>query len=175
VKNCAPNPPARFSLVLAIVSLLAAFTLPARAQDITYTNRIDSITNVHGVVYNKVQVMRATQAGFVYRSSDGATTGMIHFGDLDPDTLERFGVSTNLIAAARERQKAQASALADYEKASAEAAQRQAEHDKMVADEAAAKQASLLAAGKSASGSSGAGGRSNNAAMHRKRTATPGT
>ena len=81
----------------------------AVAEDITFTNRIATFTNLQGQLFRLVQLARGDQDGLIWR--DGASGGRICYTNLHPALLEYFGISTNRIEIARDR--AEKKALAD--------------------------------------------------------------
>ena len=91
------------------LSFLAAVFLSALADDITFTNKTASFTNLQGQLFKGVQLVRGDLDGLIWR--DGASGGRICYTNLHPDLLESFGISTNRIEIAGAR--AQHKAVAD--------------------------------------------------------------
>ena len=92
--------------------LLAVVTLPARAEDIVFTYRTATFTNLQGEAYKNVQLVRGDQDGLIWR--EGASGGRICYTNLAPELLESFGISSNRIAIARDRAEHKAVADARY-------------------------------------------------------------
>jgi len=89
--------------------VLATASLPAPADDITFTNKTATFTNLQGQLYRRVQLVRGDLDGLIWR--DKASGGRICYTNLHPDLLESFGISSDRIEIARAR--AQHKAIAD--------------------------------------------------------------
>jgi hypothetical protein len=76
------------------------------AQDILFTNRVVTFTNISGEVYSNITLVRADLDGLIYR--DGASGGRISFTNLGTPLLMSLGIPTNRIATAQARAQAQA-------------------------------------------------------------------
>lgn len=96
---------------LFVIVLATAFQ-SALAGDILFTNRTATFTNLQGLAYNHVQLVRGDQDGLIWR--DGASGGRICYTNLHPDLLESFGISSNRIEIARGRAVRKAIADARY-------------------------------------------------------------
>jgi hypothetical protein len=96
---------------LSLMVLASAF-LSALADDITFTKKTASFTNLQGQAYQRVQLVRGDLDGLIWR--DGASGGRICYTNLHPDVLESFGISSNRIAIARARAEKKAITDARY-------------------------------------------------------------
>jgi hypothetical protein len=92
--------------------VLAITFLSALADDITFTNKTASFTNLQGQAYQRVQLVRGDLDGLIWR--DGASGGRICYTNLHPDVLESFGISSNRITIARARAQKKAFTDARY-------------------------------------------------------------
>src|ERR1017187_3986335 len=92
------------------LGLLGLITSCSLAQDITFTNRTASFTNLQGTVYEDVTLVKADLDGLIWRS--GASGGRISFTNLDSSLLVLFGIPVARIEQSRVRagQKAAAGA-----------------------------------------------------------------
>jgi hypothetical protein len=88
------------------------------AQDIVFTNKTATFTNLQGRVYTNVTLVKATQDGLLWR---GDSMGLIAYTNLSPALLESLGVPTNRIEQARERATQAAAARAKQWAAQAQA------------------------------------------------------
>jgi hypothetical protein len=95
----------------SLIVLAIAFQ-SALADDITFTNKTASFTNLQGQAYQRVQLIRGDLDCLIWR--DGASGGRICYTNLHPDLLESFGISSNRIAIARARAEQKAIADARY-------------------------------------------------------------
>lgn len=84
----------------------------AQADDIIFTNRTATFTNLQGHSYECVQLIRGDQDGLIWR--DGASGGRVCYTNLHPDLLESFGISSNRIEIAKARADQKAAANARY-------------------------------------------------------------
>jgi hypothetical protein len=83
-----------------LVVLLAAFS--AKAQDILFTNKTATFTNLEGRLFKNVEIIRADRDGVIWR--DGATSGgRVGYTNLDALFLASWGIPTNRIEEARAR------------------------------------------------------------------------
>jgi hypothetical protein len=83
---------------------LAALTTAARAETndvIAFHDRIETITNLQGRVYDHVKLVRGDLDGLIYLNDSGG--GRISYTNLPPEKLEELGIDTNRIAVAAER------------------------------------------------------------------------
>jgi hypothetical protein len=94
-----------------ILLVIAGVTLPSSAEDITFTNKVASFTNLQGTVFKNVVLVRADKDGLIWR--DGVSGGRVFYTNLHPDLLESFGVPTNGMELARSRTRARASKASD--------------------------------------------------------------
>ena len=105
-------------------SAVLAVALNASAQTngiITFANRQETLTNLEGRVYDRVELVRADLDGIVYRNESGG--GRICYTNLSAATLEALGIDTNRIAIAAERASMSAEQRkADYARRMQEAA-----------------------------------------------------
>jgi hypothetical protein len=86
------------------MKLRIAFILlacPLLAQDITFTNKTATFTNLAGQVFRNVQLLRGDWDGVIWR--DGASGGRICYTNLDPLLLEAWGIPTKRISIALAR------------------------------------------------------------------------
>jgi hypothetical protein len=97
--------------VLLLTVLATAFQC-ALADDITFTNRTATFTDLQGRTYRRVQLVRGDLDGLIWR--DGASGGRICYTNLSPELLESFGISSNRIEIARARAEKKAIADARY-------------------------------------------------------------
>jgi hypothetical protein len=90
-------------LVKAVLFLTALATgcLSAWAEDITFTYKIASFTNLEGRAYKNVRLIKADDDGLIWRQE--ASGGRICYTNLHPDVLEWLGIPTDRIEIARER------------------------------------------------------------------------
>src|SRR5689334_7400641 len=95
-----------------VILVLAIASHRSLADDILFTNRIASFTNLQGQVYTRVQLVRGDLDGLIWR--DGPSGGRICYTNLHPDLLEYFGISSNRIEIARARAEKKALADAKY-------------------------------------------------------------
>ena len=65
---------------------IAFFAGAALAQDITFTNRVATFTNLQGTVYKDVTITKGDLDGIVWR--EGAGGGRICYTNLSPALLE---------------------------------------------------------------------------------------
>jgi hypothetical protein len=78
-----------------------AFAMSCSAQDITFTNRTASFTNLEGHVFSNITLSHADLDGVIWRSDRSA--GRICFTNLSPKLLESWSIPTNRIQIAAER------------------------------------------------------------------------
>jgi hypothetical protein len=86
----------------------AFFAGASLAQDITFTNRVATFTNLQGTVYKDVTLTKADLDGVIYREEAGG--GRVCYTNLSPAVLEAWGIPTNRIETARARAKRKAAA-----------------------------------------------------------------
>ncbi len=111
--------------LLPIVCLCAA----ANGQDITFTNRTVTFTNLQHQVYSNVTLVKADGVSLIWR--DGASGGRALYTTLEPAFLVSLGIPTNRIASAKEWAYRKAQENAKYRQAWAIEAER--EHQAQVA------------------------------------------
>ena len=98
---------------VGVLFVLAAMAFaPAPAQDLVFTNRTVTFSNLQGQHYRNVQLVRADLDGLIWR--DGPSGGRICYTNLDPGLLESLGISSNRIDIARARAEKKAVADAQY-------------------------------------------------------------
>ena len=88
------------------------FSSAVLAQDITFTNRVVTFTNLQGTVYKGVTLTKTTPDGIIWR--DGAAGGHVSDTNLSPVLLESWGIPTNHIEGAKKRAERKAAADARY-------------------------------------------------------------
>ena len=88
------------------------FAGAALAQDIVFTNRTATFTNLQGIAFKDATLIKADLDGLVWRN--GASGGRICYTNLDPGFLEHIGVPTNRIAIAKRRAEHKAVSDAQY-------------------------------------------------------------
>ena len=94
-------------------ALLLPFCNCALAQEgITFTNRLATFTNLQGVAYHNVRLVRADLDGIIYR--EGASGGRVCYTNLPAAFLDSLGISSNAIAVAKTRADRRAAADAYY-------------------------------------------------------------
>ncbi len=82
----------------------AALATATRADTndvVTFHDRIETITNLQGHIYEHVKLVRGDLDGLVYLSDSGG--GRISWTNLPPEKLEALGIDTNRISVAAER------------------------------------------------------------------------
>ena len=88
------------------------FASAALAQDITFTNRVATFTNLQGSVYRDVTLVKGDLDGVVWR--EGAGGGRVSYTNLSPALLETWGIPTNRIENAHARALRKAAADAQF-------------------------------------------------------------
>jgi hypothetical protein len=76
----------------------ALFAGAALAQDITFTNKTATFTNLEGRVYNKVTLVKATDYGIVWK---GDGMGLVHYTNLSPAVLTSLGIGLERVQRAQ--------------------------------------------------------------------------
>lgn len=91
---------------LALVAGVVLFLGPVRSQDVIFTNKTATFTNLEGRLFKDVQLSRGDWDGVIWR--DGASGGRICYTNLHTSLLEAWGIPTNRtdIALARAQRKA---------------------------------------------------------------------
>jgi hypothetical protein len=97
--------------VVFLAVLVAGFQY-ALAEDITFTNRTATFSDLQGRTYRQVQLVRGDLDGLIWR--DGASGGRICYTNLSPEFLEGLGISSNRIEVASARAEKKAIADARY-------------------------------------------------------------
>src|SRR5215472_10990400 len=92
-----------------ILIAVAGAMLSASAEDIIFTNKVATFTNLQGKVFKSVQLVKGDLDGVIWR--DEASGGRICYTNLHADILESWGISSNRIDIALAR--AQHKAVAD--------------------------------------------------------------
>ena len=69
------------------------FSSAVLAQDITFTNRVVTFTNLQGTVYEGVTLVKGGPDAIIWR--DGATGGKIYYTNLSPSLLRWWGIPTS--------------------------------------------------------------------------------
>ena len=92
--------------LIAVLLLTAVAQL--LAQDITFTNKTVTFTNLEGRVFKDVLLVKGDADGLIWRAD--ASGGRVSYTNMAPEILQRLGVPTNRIemalARAGQRQKA---------------------------------------------------------------------
>ena len=99
------------------------FAGAALAQDITFTNKTATFTNLEGRVYTNVTLVKANLDGIVWRG-DGA--GLVSYTNLSPALLESLGIPAQRIVQAKARAAQKAKSDAQLRAAGDAAARKQA-------------------------------------------------
>lgn len=87
--------------VWRVLSLVIAGITAAHSQDITWTNKTVTFTNLEGRIFKEVQFIRGDWDGVIWR--EGAGGGRVCYTNLNPALLEAWGIPTNRIGIARGR------------------------------------------------------------------------
>ena len=108
-------------IVVRVMKLLCFVLLggAALAQDITFTNRTATFTNLEGRLFSNVTLVRASQDGVIWRDDSGG--GQVSYTNLNPALLKEWGIPLERIEQARVR--AGQKAVADAQRRAALAAQ----------------------------------------------------
>jgi hypothetical protein len=93
---------------------------------IEFTNRVETLTNTAGKVFQDVMLHRATVDYMVYQS--GQAVGMIPLHTLNVETVSRLGIDTNWVAMSEARAKKMSQAWAQYEQAKKDLIEAQKRH-----------------------------------------------
>jgi len=91
----------RHKQVMQLCSLLVLAILDVSGQDITFTNKTVTFTNLEGRAFNAVQLTRGDWDGVIWR--DAASGGRVCYTNLHPAFMEAWHIPTNRIAIARAR------------------------------------------------------------------------
>ena len=97
----------------------------ALAQDVTFTNRVVTFTNLEGRLFPNVTLVKANRDGVIWH--DGASGGLASYTNLSPALLKEWGIPLERIDEARTR--AGKRALADAQRRAALAAQYAAQRE----------------------------------------------
>ena len=92
----------------------------ALAQDITFTNRTATFTNLDGRVFTNVTLVKANDYGIMWK---GDGMGLIPYTKLSPEVLESFGIQRGRVERAKALEKRQAALEAQRRAATAAALQ----------------------------------------------------
>jgi hypothetical protein len=95
--------------ILALATVVCGL---CSAQDINFTNRLCSFTNLEGRSFDGVALVRGDLDGIIWRKD--ASGGRICYTNIHPDILESWGVSSNRIEVSRIRARNKALADAKY-------------------------------------------------------------
>jgi len=87
----------------------ALFAGASLAQDITFTNRAATFTNLEGHVYTNVALVKANNYGIIYK---GDGMGMVPYTKLSPAFLKSLGIPVERIEKAKALQARQAAVAA---------------------------------------------------------------
>jgi hypothetical protein len=108
--------------LLLLLTLLATGSL--LAQDIIFTNKTATFTNLEGRVYTNVTLVKANRDGLIW-SGDGM--GVVCYTNLSPVFLKSLGIPAERIEQARARSAQRAASNSKYRAQAAAQAQAQAE------------------------------------------------
>jgi len=123
---------------MKLMFLIACFPcLFASGQNIVFTNRTETFTNLQGQLFKSAELLRADPSGLVWKTETGA--GRIVYTNLDDSFLVKFGIPTNWIVQSAQRAAAKAKADAQYRSEQATAfrqmmAEKQKEMQAWIAD-----------------------------------------
>jgi hypothetical protein len=92
--------------------LVILWALPSFAGDIFFTNKVATFTNLQGVAFKHVTLVKGDLDGVIWR--DTVSGGRICYTNLHPELLESWGISTNRIEIALDRAQHKAVADAKY-------------------------------------------------------------
>jgi hypothetical protein len=109
--------------VVFFVAFVAG-ALSASAQNITFTNKTATFTNLEGQVYRDVALVRADLDGLIWRDENGSG-GRICFTNLSQSFLDTLGIPPERVAVAKARAERRAVSEAQYRAAAAAEAQAQ--------------------------------------------------
>lgn len=135
------------------VSILFLSVAVVFGQDITFTNKVTTFTNLQGQIFANVHLIRGDLDGLIWRSD--ASGGRVCYTNLNTEWLTSVGISSNRVEIARARAAKKAISDARYralvaaEAEANKAARELAIHE--MATEQAASQAAAQAATKAAS------------------------
>ena len=113
----------RYKMAARVWSLLALTVLDAPGQDVTFTNKTATFTNLEGRAFKEVQITRGDWDGVIWR--DGVSGGRVCYTNLHPAFMEAWGIPTNRIGIARAR--AERKAVSDAQFRAARQLQAQAD------------------------------------------------
>jgi hypothetical protein len=109
--------------------LLTAWAPQARlafGQDITFTNRLVTFTNLQGRIYNGVVLVKADLDGVLWREVAGDGLGWVCYTNVSPALLEAWGIPSNRVDTAKARAERRAAAYAKHQAFQTELAQQKA-------------------------------------------------
>lgn len=138
-------------MLRSIVVLVGLGIAAVSAQDIAFTNKVVSFTNLQGEAFSRVELVRGGRLGLIWRDDSGG--GRVLYTNLSPAFLASIGISSNWVEAAKQAIAHKAEADARFrstlqaqgaEQARARAAQDAAwQAGEPAREKAAAKQADL--------------------------------
>ena len=91
----------RHKQAMQLCSLLVLVILDVSGQDITFTNKTVTFTNLEGRAFTAVQITHGDWDGVIWR--DAASGGRVCYTNLHPAVMEAWGIPTNRIEIARAR------------------------------------------------------------------------
>ena len=103
--------------------VLALSVMAVSAQDIVFTNKTATFTNLEGKAFKEVELRGGDWDGVIWRN--GASGGRVSYTNLHPAFLDAWGIPTNRIGVARSR--AERKAVSDAQYRAARLLQAQAE------------------------------------------------
>jgi hypothetical protein len=103
---------------LGIGMLAASIGSVCAGDEFDLHDQITTFTNLHGRVYENVQLERATHDGLIYSSTNTGATGMVRYSDLSTNLLAELKIPDSLVAEASRRQTALAIEKQQYDEAS---------------------------------------------------------
>lgn len=89
--------------LMAIAVLPVVWINSLVAQDIVFTNRIATFTNLQGRAYKGVRLVKGDLDGVIWREAEGVGGGRISYTNLDVALLDSWGIPTNRIETAKTR------------------------------------------------------------------------
>lgn len=86
---------------MRLIWIAFSFATICMSQDIQFTDRVVTFTNLQGNLFEGVSLIKADLDGVIWRKE--ASGGRVIFTNLSPELIESWGIPTNRIAIARER------------------------------------------------------------------------
>ena len=88
-------------MAVAVLTLVWIHSLVA--QEIVFTNRIATFTNLQGRAYTGVWLVKGDLDGVIWREAEGAGGGRVSYTNLNAALLDSWGIPTNRIETAKIR------------------------------------------------------------------------